>query len=226
MVAPCARPRASATAAARSSSPSVAASAVSRRGFLKGAAVAAAAAEGLLQQPPPAAAAPVGDPSAPASGPTPLTLKINGKDRDVTVEPRTTLLSALRDHLDEPITGPKLVCNAGTCGACTVILDGKTVYGCSVLAMDAIGKTITTVEGLGTPDKPNPVQKAFVEKDAMMCGYCTSGFVTSVAALLNKNPSPSLQEIKEGCKGNFCRCGTFPHVFAAAQSAAEKMKKA
>ncbi|HVS73400.1 MAG TPA: (2Fe-2S)-binding protein [Phycisphaerae bacterium] len=199
-------------------------SAVSRRGFLKGAAVAAAAAEGLLHQQPPASAAPAGDPAAPMSGPTPITLKVNGKDREVTVEPRTTLVSALRDHLDQPLTGPKLVCNAGTCGACTVILDGKIVYGCSVLAMDAIGRTITTVEGLGTPEKPNAVQKAFVEKDGMMCGYCTSGFVTNISNFLNKHPDPTLEEVKERCKGNFCRCGTYPHVFAAALAAAKANK--
>jgi xanthine dehydrogenase YagT iron-sulfur-binding subunit len=197
---------------------------VSRRGFLKGAAVAAAAAEGLIAKQLPAQAAPAGDPSAPISGTTSVTLKINGKDREVSIEPRTTLLTALRDHLEPPVTGPKLVCNAGTCGACTVILDGKIAYGCSVLAIDTLGKTITTVEGLGTPDKPNAVQAAFIECDAMMCGYCTSGFVTTISNLLNKNPDPSLQQIKEGCKGNFCRCGTYPHVFQAAQTAAKTAK--
>jgi xanthine dehydrogenase YagT iron-sulfur-binding subunit len=186
---------------------------------LKGAAVAAVAAEGLVGRQ--AQAAPAGDPTAPMSGMTNVTLKINGQERQVMVEPRTTLLTALRDHLEPPVTGPKLVCNAGTCGACTVILDGKIVYGCSVLAVDTIGKTITTVEGLGTPEKPNAVQKAFVECDAMMCGYCTSGFVTTISNLLNKNADPSLEQIKEGCKGNFCRCGTYPHVFQAAQTAAK-----
>jgi aerobic-type carbon monoxide dehydrogenase small subunit (CoxS/CutS family) len=105
-----------------------------------------------------------------------------------------------------------------------VLLEGKAVYGCSILAIDVIGKQITTVEGLGTPDHLSPVQEAFCEKDAMMCGYCTSGFVTTVTGLLNANPNPTLEEVREGCKGNFCRCGTFPHVFQAALSAAEKMK--
>jgi len=194
---------------------------VSRRGFIKGMGAAAVAADALLER---AAAAPVAEPGSaenPVAGPVKISLKINGQDRQVTVEPRTTLLSALRDRLDPPMTGPKLVCDAGTCGACTVILNGKTVYGCSVLALDAVGKEITTVEGLGTPDKMSPVQAAFVEKDAMMCGYCTSGFVTSVTALLRDNPNPTLDEVREGCKGNFCRCGTYPHVFDAALAAAK-----
>jgi xanthine dehydrogenase YagT iron-sulfur-binding subunit len=155
-----------------------------------------------------------------------LTLNINDKSREVTVEPRTTLLSALRDRLEPPLTGPKLVCNAGTCGACTVMLDGKTVYGCSVLAIDAVGKKITTVEGIGTPDNLSPVQAAFVEKDGMMCGYCTSGFVTAITAYLKTNPNPTVDELKEGIKGNFCRCGTYPHVFEAALTAAKQMNRA
>src|SRR5213075_1564038 len=139
-----------------------------------------------------------------------LTLSINEQQRLVTVEPRTTLLSALRDHLDPPITGPKLVCNEATCGACTVLLDGKPVYGCSVLAVDAVGKKVTTVEGLGTPEKMNAVQSAFVEHDGMMCGFCTPGFITTISAYLKKHPNPSLDQVREACKGNFCRCGTYP----------------
>ena len=162
--------------------------------------------------------------SEPISGMVDVTLTLNGQRRVVNIEPRTTLLSAIRDRLDPPLTGPKLVCDAGTCGACTVLLEGKPVYGCSVLAIDVIGKQITTVEGLGTPDKLSPVQAAFVEKDAMMCGFCTSGFVTSVTGLLKENPNPSLEQVREGCKGNFCRCGTFPHVFQAALSAAANIK--
>jgi xanthine dehydrogenase YagT iron-sulfur-binding subunit len=184
---------------------------------------AAVVADGLLGRVVTAApATPEVDPTAPLSGDIKITLSINGQPRTVTVEPRTTLLSALRDRLDPALTGPKLVCNVGTCGACTVLLDGRPVYGCSVLAIDALDKKITTVEGLGTPEKMSPVQAAFVEKDAMMCGFCTSGFVTTVTALLQQNPNPTLQQVKEGCKGNFCRCGTYPHVFAAALEAAKK----
>jgi xanthine dehydrogenase YagT iron-sulfur-binding subunit len=149
---------------------------------------------------------------------------VNGRERPVTVEPRTTLSSALRDRLDPAITGPKLVCDAGTCGACTVLLDGKPVYGCSVLAIDAIGKKITTVEGLGTPEQLNPVQAAFVEKDAMMCGFCTSGFVTTLSALLRDNPHPTEPQVREACKGNFCRCGTYPHIFDAIKVATQATK--
>jgi xanthine dehydrogenase YagT iron-sulfur-binding subunit len=201
---------------------------VSRRGFLRGVGAAAVVADTVLSRAAHAAAdlpGPDGtELSEPISGQIPITLNINDTSRPVTVEPRTTLLSAIRDRLDPPLTGPKLVCDAGTCGACTVLLEGKAVYGCSVLAIDAIGKKITTVEGLGTPDHLSPVQEAFCEKDAMMCGFCTSGFVTTVTGLLNKNPNPTLEEVREGCKGNFCRCGTFPHVFQAALAAAEKMK--
>lgn len=203
---------------------------MSRRRFLRGAAVAAVAADATLGRvthaadPAPAAAAEA-NPTAlntVIAGEVKVTLNVNDQARPVTVEPRTTLLNALRDRLDPAITGPKLVCDAGTCGACTVLLNGKPVYGCSVLAIDAVGKKVTTVEGLGTPEKMNPVQAAFVEKDAMMCGFCTSGFVTTISALVRDNPKPTEQQVREACKGNFCRCGTYPHVFEAAMAAAGK----
>src|SRR3954469_20049496 len=195
-----------------------------RRSFLKGVGVAAVATEAVLERSAHAADAP---PAADAlntvlEGSQKLSLSINDQQRQVTVEPRTTLLSALRDHLDPPITGPKLVCNEATCGACTVLINGKPVYGCSVLAIDAVGKKVTTVEGLGTPERMNPVQAAFVEKDAMMCGFCTSGFVTTISALVRDNPRPTEQQVREACKGNFCRCGTYPHIFEAAMAAAGK----
>ena len=200
----------------------------SRRTFLKGVGVAAVSAETMLAEstkavePPP----PVADAlNTPIEGPVKITLNVNDQARAVTVEPRTTLLSALRDRLEPPITGPKLVCNEATCGGCTVLLDGKPVFGCSVLACDAVGKKVTTVEGLGTPDKMNAVQKAFVEKDAMMCGFCTPGFVTTISALLAKNPNPTEEQVREACRGNFCRCGTYPHIFAAAQAAAQANRK-
>lgn len=202
-------------------------SGMSRRGFLKGAGVSAATS--VLLDNPLARAANAADapPAADAlntvlEGSQKLTLNINDATRQVTVEPRTTLLSALRDHMEPPITGPKLVCNEATCGACTVLLNGKPVYGCSVLAIDAVGKKVTTVEGLGTPDKMNAVQAAFVEKDAMMCGFCTPGFVTTLSALLTQNPNANEQQVREACHGNFCRCGTYPHIFAAAQAAQGK----
>jgi len=154
------------------------------------------------------------------SGPTSIVLQVNGQDRKVTVEPRATLLSALRDQLDPPVTGPKLVCDMGTCGACTVLLDDKPVYACLVLALDAVGKKITTIEGLGSLQNLSAVQAEFVDKDALMCGFCTPGFVISVSALLAQNPHPTLEEVREACKGNFCRCGAYPRVFEAALAVA------
>jgi len=156
------------------------------------------------------------------SGTVSVTLDVNGQKRAVQVEPRTTLLNALRNHVEPQVTGPKLVCDMGTCGACTVLLDGKPVYSCLVLAVDTTGKKITTVEGLGSPDSMNAVQAAFVEKDGLMCGFCTPGFVTTISAYLKTNANPSLDQIREACKGNFCRCGTYPRVFEAALAAAKK----
>jgi xanthine dehydrogenase YagT iron-sulfur-binding subunit len=158
------------------------------------------------------------------SGNIEITLNINGQSRKVTVEPRTTLLNALRNNLEPPLTGPKLVCDMGTCGCCTVLLDDKPVYGCLTLAIDVIGRKITTVEGIGTPDNLSPVQAAFGEADAMMCGYCTDGFVTSITGLLKANPNPTEEQLREGCKGNFCRCGTYPRIFQAALSAAKQRR--
>jgi xanthine dehydrogenase YagT iron-sulfur-binding subunit len=154
-------------------------------------------------------------------GTVPVVLDVNGKKRTAQVEPRTTLLNTLRNHLDPAVTGPKLVCDMGTCGACTVLLDGKPAYSCLVLAVDAANRKITTVEGLGSPDNPNAVQTAFVENDGLMCGFCTPGFVTTISAYLKKNSNPTLAEVREACKGNFCRCGTYPRVFEAALAAAK-----
>jgi xanthine dehydrogenase YagT iron-sulfur-binding subunit len=199
-----------------------------RRGFLRGAGMTAVAAtvidQGLVSPARAQAAADAGALGTPIAGEIHITLSINGQNRQVAVEPRTTLLSALRDRLEPALTGPKLVCNAGTCGACTVIMDGKAVYGCSVLAIDAIGRKITTVEGLGTPENLSPVQAAMCEKDGMMCGFCTDGFVTAITAFLRKNPAPTLEELKAGIKGNFCRCGTYPRIFEAALAAAKTMR--
>lgn len=193
----------------------------SRRRFLKGVGVVgagAALADKLLLE---AQAAEAANSSQPLTGKVPVVLQINGQKRTVQVEPRTTLLNTLRNNLEPALTGPKLVCDMGTCGACTVLMDGKPVYSCLVLAVDAVGRSITTVEGLGTPEALNAVQQAFVEKDALMCGFCTPGFVTTISAYLKKNPNPNLAEVREACKGNFCRCGTYPRVFEAALAAAK-----
>jgi xanthine dehydrogenase YagT iron-sulfur-binding subunit len=157
----------------------------------------------------------------PVNGSVDIVLDVNGARRNVSVEPRTTLLNALRNHLEPAVTGPKLVCDMGSCGACTVLMDGKNVYSCLVLAVDAVGKKLTTVEGFGTPEKMSAVQAAFVEHDGLMCGFCTPGFVTTISAYLKKNANPTLDEVREACKGNFCRCGTYPRVFEAALAAAK-----
>jgi xanthine dehydrogenase YagT iron-sulfur-binding subunit len=151
-----------------------------------------------------------------------LSLKVNGAARTVTVEPRVTLLDALRNHLD--LTGSKQVCDRGACGACTVLLDGAPVNSCLVLAADAEGHEITTIEGIGTPEKMSALQAAFVEKDALQCGFCTPGFVVSGTALLAGNAHPTRDEIKAGLAGNLCRCGTYGRIFEAVE-AASKVKR-
>ena len=195
----------------------------SRRKFLKGVGVAgagAALADRLLAPDKKAVAANSPVSGEPISGTVNIALDVNGAKRNVTVEPRTTLLNSLRNHLEPAVTGPKLVCDMGTCGACTVLMDGKSVYSCLVLAVDAVGKKLTSAEGLGSPENMSAVQKAFVDHDGLMCGFCTPGFVTTVSAYLKKNPNPTLDEVREACKGNFCRCGTYPRVFEAALAAA------
>ena len=188
--------------------------AFSRRSFLKTAGVGAAATTmvGVAME---SQGAPV------ILGPDAVTftLKVNGAARPVTVEPRVTLLDALRNHLD--LTGAKQICDRGGCGGCTVLLDGEPVKSCLMLAADAEGHEITTVEGLGTPEKMSPVQQAFVEKDALQCGFCTPGFVVAATAFLAKNPDPTLDQIKHGLSGNLCRCGTYGRIFEAVQSAAK-----
>src|SRR6185369_356370 len=140
----------------------------------------------------------------------PISLKINGTTRELRVEPRATLLDALRNRLD--VTGPKKVCDRGTCGACTVLVDGQPAYSCSMLALEAEGRAITTVEGLGTPEKMHPVQKAFVECDAQQCGFCTPGFVVACSALLKQYPKPTPEQVRLGLGGNLCRCGTYAGI--------------
>ena len=148
----------------------------------------------------------------------PLTLKINGMMRNVTVLPQTTLAEALRGPLD--LTGTKIGCDRGACSACTVWLDGIPVASCMTLAVDVGERSVTTIEGLSDGDKLHPVQTAFIEHDAMQCGFCTPGLVMSCAALLATNPHPTLDEVKAATSGHLCRCGTYPHVFAATLAAA------
>lgn len=155
-------------------------------------------------------------------GNTSITLNINGRRRQLDVEPRVTLLDALRNRLD--LTGSKKVCDRGTCGSCTVLVDGEPAYSCSMLAVEAVGRKITTIEGLGTPEKMNAVQKAFVENDAQQCGFCTPGFVVACTAVLTKNPDATLEEAQAGCGGNLCRCGTYAGMNQALMDAAKSLK--
>jgi aerobic-type carbon monoxide dehydrogenase small subunit (CoxS/CutS family) len=188
--------------------------AFSRRSFLKTAGVGAAATTVVGVGARTSQAAQVLGPDA-----VTLTLKVNGAAQKVTVEPRVTLLDALRNHLD--LTGAKQVCDRGACGACTALLDGEPVNSCLILAADAEGHEITTIEGLGTPERMSPLQAAFVEKDALQCGFCTPGFVVSGTALLAKVKNPTLDQIKAGLAGNLCRCGTYGRIFEAVQAAAK-----
>jgi len=152
-----------------------------------------------------------------------VSFQVNGKVVPASIEPRTMLVEAIRDHL--VLTGTKIGCNRGACGACTVILDGKAIASCMTLALDAIGKSIETIEGLEeSKEKLHPIQTSFIEHDAMQCGFCTSGMIMSSKHLLDKTNSPSDREIKEAVSGNLCRCGTYPHVFSAIKTAAKKMK--
>jgi xanthine dehydrogenase YagT iron-sulfur-binding subunit len=148
-----------------------------------------------------------------------VSLNINAQARSTEVEPRTTLLDTLRNDLD--LTGAKRVCDRGTCGACTVIIDDKPVYACSVLSIDAQGRRITTVESLSANGNLHPVQQAFVDNDAQQCGFCTPGFVMACKAFLDRNPNPTASDIERGLGGNLCRCGTYIGVRAAVAQAAK-----
>lgn len=155
-------------------------------------------------------------------GKSAISLTVNGTKYTAEVEPRVTLLEALRHELD--LTGAKRVCDRATCGACTVIMDGKPVYACTVLAIEAQGKAITTVEGLVHGGRLHPVQQAFMDNDAQQCGFCTPGFVVACKAFLDRNPNPTAAQIEKGLGGNLCRCGTYVGVKAAVLQAAGARK--
>jgi aerobic-type carbon monoxide dehydrogenase small subunit (CoxS/CutS family) len=150
-------------------------------------------------------------------GAVPVTLKVNGGTLNLMLEPRVTLLDALRNY--SSLTGAKEGCDRAACGACTVLMDDLPVYACQKLAIEAQGREITTIEGLAKNGKLSPVQQAFWDRDALQCGYCTPGFIMSVTALLKRNPHPTADEVKHACAGNLCRCGTHPHIIQAALQA-------
>jgi xanthine dehydrogenase YagT iron-sulfur-binding subunit len=192
---------------------------LSRRGFLKGVGLGTAA-TGVLSAVRPEAEAAARDSGIRGPGEMPVSLKVNGKTRRLNVEPRVTLLDALRNRLD--LTGPKKVCDRATCGACTVLVDGQPVYACTLLAVEAEGLDITTVEGLGTPEKMTKLQKAFVEHDAQQCGFCTPGFVTAATAFVKDHPNATIEQVRAGLGGNLCRCGTYAGMLLAVSEAAKR----
>jgi len=184
----------------------------SRRSFLKTVGASGVAAGVLTKAPAADAQVNVVGPGAVA-----ISLNVNGKVQRLEVEPRVTLLDALRMRAD--LTGSKRGCDRGACGACTMIVDDRTVYACSTLAIEVQGKKIRTVDGLASANgQLHPVQQAFCEKDALMCGFCTPGFVMASVGLLEKHPNPTPEQIKKGLDGNICRCGTFSRVFEAVSS--------
>jgi xanthine dehydrogenase YagT iron-sulfur-binding subunit len=200
---------------------------LSRRDFLKGSG-AAAAATALAATPLPLLAdtgkdSAAGTPVAIGPGPVLLELSVNGKKMTTNVEPRVTLLDALRNYLD--VTGCKRVCDRGTCGACTVMLDGKPVYSCTTLALEARGREVKTAESLAADGKLDKVPAAFVQNDAQQCGFCTPGFVVAMHAAFAKNPNATQAEIEEALSGNICRCGTYQQMRDAIASLCAANKK-
>ena len=185
---------------------------LSRRNFLKTTSAVGLAASVIA---PPDTAAQTGA-AAVGPGDVPVRLTVNGRPVNLMIEPRVTLLDALRMRAD--LTGNKRGCDRGTCGACTMLVDGRTVYSCSTLAIDVQGKQIRTVDGLANGDTLHPVQQAFCDKDALMCGFCTPGFVMASVGLLEKYPNATPEQIRKGLDGNICRCGTFTRIFEAVSS--------
>jgi xanthine dehydrogenase YagT iron-sulfur-binding subunit len=216
---------------------------LSRRDFLRTGAAAGALGTALLTgeaQHPSTAAPPARlEAGVELAGPgaVPMSWRINGRQLQATLEPRVTLLDALRDHLE--LTGAKRVCDRGTCGACTVLIDGRTAYACSILAIEAQGRSIETIEGLGTPEHLHPLQAAIVAHDGQQCGFCTPGFVMAAKGWLDRRhpggqpgdagpaaapgAAPTAAEVHRALSGNFCRCGTYaglrPAVLAVASAA-------
>ena len=190
---------------------------ITRRGFLQlmgAGAVTSAATSGL--------GAPLATGVIDAVEGATIKLLINGRPHRLLVEPRWSLLFVLREKLG--LVGTKVGCERGECGACTVLIDGVAHYACMTLAVEAVGREITTLEGLMKGEELGPVQQAFLEHDAFQCGYCTPGQIMAVEGLLLSNPNPSLEEIRRALSGNLCRCGTYAHIFKAAKRAVELRK--
>jgi aerobic carbon-monoxide dehydrogenase small subunit len=153
-----------------------------------------------------------------------VTLNINGSSHTILAEPRTLLVHALRDDLN--LTGTHIGCDTSQCGACTVLIDGQAVKSCTVFAMQAEGRQVTTIEGIGTAERLHPVQQAFWDKHGLQCGFCTPGMIMSAIDLLSSNPDPTDEQIRHGIEGNMCRCTGYQNIVAAVRSAAEAMRGA
>ena len=193
---------------------------ISRRHFLQG----VSAGAGIAVVAPEVAHAQLQiDKEVPGRERVPIYLKVNGATYRVNVEPAATLLDVLRNQLD--LTGTKRVCDRAECGACTVLCSGKSIYSCTKLAIDAQEEEITTIESLTADGKLHPLQEAFVKHDALQCGFCTPGTVMACKALLDRNPNPTLDDVKVAISGNLCKCGTYPKIFQATLEAAQKMRR-
>ena len=199
------------------------ASAGSRRRFLIGSALGGTLpliAREAAAAPPAGASAP---PSAPAAALAPLALRINGRTRQVALDPRTTLLDTLREQLD--LTGAKKGCDHGQCGACTVLVDGRRELSCLTLAVSVAGREVTTIEGVGGPDGAlHPMQQAFIDQDAFQCGYCTPGQIMSAIGCVREGQAGNPEAIRESMSGNLCRCAAYPNIVAAIVQAAPRME--
>jgi len=195
-------------------------SGVSRRGFIRDVGLGGGAlGAGILEQQ--AGAQPASGKLA-GPGSAPITLRVNGKPHQLSLEPRVTLLDALRDRLN--LTGAKKVCDRGNCGSCTVLLGGKAVYACDVLAIDAQDQDIQTIESLTADGKVHPLITAFTANDAQQCGFCTPGFIMAGKAFLEANPKPTYEQVNEGLGGNLCRCGSYMGIRKAVLQAARELQ--
>ena len=151
-----------------------------------------------------------------------ITLTVNGREREVAVEPHWTLLETVREALE--LTGPKEGCGTGDCGACTMVVDGRIVTSCLMLAPQANGREVTTIEGLQSNGSLDPVQQAFIDTGGLQCGYCIPGMIVSARNLLDDNSSPTLDQIREGLAGNLCRCTGYAKIYEAVELAAERIR--
>lgn len=195
---------------------------ISRRAFLRtmgiGAAASTAVATGVVKAPFAESAVP---PKVEGLDYVPVELKVNGRRYALNIEPRRSLADVLRTELE--LTGTKIGCNQGECGACTVIIDGRAMYSCLLLSVNVQGKNIETIEGLNRGGRLHPLQSAFIEKDAYQCGWCTPGQIMASKALLDKNKNPTFAEVKTAVSGNMCRCAAYNHIFEAVLAAAKKL---